>query len=396
MFYRISKKPCKETASGIFYYKQTAIDEGTHLRMEKPRRISLSTRNRTIALARLKIIQQKLQNEPIQKKTITFSEYLLEFIHSEKLRIKNQEFSEASHNEDIRYLEKFRSFMNKRLYCKDFFLSQITPTHAKHFIESFIGRTHNETGARARKAARRIGIRFFENAWLEQLISENPFRRTLPVRYEKKEADPFEIADLRALLLKMPENTYLQKTQKNAIRFAYNTGIRRSNIRSIKIIDYKIDENQLSYIYMPKTKNGKEHCVAVAGEALNAYLDQLDNLKIHFGKVLSPDMSLFANQNGKMFHKDTISKWVSKSIKRHSPNLEGKTFHKLRTTTANMVEEVGGHGSATEVLGHDREDTTDRFYLKKKKKTNLSRQHEWLSQTPLLTAPRQKDFIHLI
>jgi len=356
--------------------------------MGKPRRISLSTRNREVATKLLKEIQTELQSPSSHNQKMRFSECLSQFNDSETIRIKNRELKKETHDENMRYLERCKSFICNKLHSDDCYLSQVSPTLAKLFIQSFKGRTDNETGSRARKYARTICIRFFDLAWKELLIGENPFMRTEKIIVQKKEPDPYDLNELIDLLARMPENTYELRTQKNAIRFAYNTGIRRSNIRKVRIKDINSTEYDFSYIYMEKTKKGKEHSVAIAGEAWSAYSDQIINLQNHLGDNLSPDTPLFANWYGNMLHKDTISKWINKAIARYAPHLHGKTFHKLRTTSANNVEDIGGKGSATEVLGHSDEATTNLFYLKKKKKSNLKKQHDWLSKTPMLTKNR--------
>jgi integrase len=385
MNYRVSKEPCGPDQNGYYFYAKTPIDPETRRVIGKKQRPSLGTKNKEKA-KELLIIEILKLHESLStnrnKKTL-FTEFFDSFRISEKIRVKDGDLSDDSHDEDMRYVDKFFEFANKHLKRKTFFLEEVTPTIAKLFLQSFTGRFENESGKRSRQYARRVLRRLFRAAFNEELIASNPFDRTDTITIKAKEPNPFEPIDLSEMVNKMPETNYDLRTWKNGLRFDYNTGLRRENLRTICLKHIKRSKNGILYVFLPKTKPGDPHEVAITCEALSAFHDQIKNLKMKFGDDLPGDLPLFANRKGKFLHPDTISHWKSKVIKKYAPQLRGTPFHSLRRTTGDQATILTDKATAQEILGHKDGKSIDRYA--RRKAPNLSQQEKTLSKFPRLT-----------
>jgi integrase len=388
--FRISKLPCGPDKNGYYFYALTRIDAVTRKPMGKKQRISLSVKGFEPAKKKLKSIQFALQERTFDKlNQILFPEFIAEFDRSEKIRIKDGEISERTHAENMRYLEKFRIFIVKRFGSESVYLYEIGSEHARKFLETLTGRLEGQNGTRSRQYARNTLLRAFELAVADGKIQSNPFTQTKKITVKRKKPNPFTPVELRQLLTRLPDHTYEYRTWRNGIRFTYNTGVRNSELRRIRVKDIKHLEDGMLYVLLPITKNRKEHQIPITSEALEGYKEQIENLRIQFGENLSPDLPLFAGDTGKVLSSSTVSKWITKAIRKHAPDLKGKTFHCLRKTTADEVRKLAGLTTAKEVMNHSDERVTKRHYTTEDK-IDLHSHERALSQMPRITPRKRK------
>ncbi len=385
MLYRISERPCLDKKTGYYYYRKTRLDVDTLRAVEKWKRPSLGTKNEEEAKRRLKKIKTDLLEwSPKNSNRILYNDFVKQYDKSERIRIKDGDIKESTHIENMRYLEKLRQHLEREHNSRAVYLSEVTARDARTFLEAFTGRLDGQSGKRARQYARALGIRAFDMAYNDESIEQNPFRRTSKITMKQKKVIQFTPEELSDLLSKMPDSTYELRTQKNAIRLDYNTGLRRENLKSIKLKDVHRYSESIVVLNLPTTKNGDEHRVPLEGEALHAYHDQIANLIQRFGDDLDPEMPLFSNKEGRMLFKDTISKWISKAIKRYAPELTGKTFHCLRKTTAGETKKLSNLRVVKEILGQSDEKVAQRYYLEKEP-TDIQKHSEVLKQFKPLT-----------
>ena len=387
--YRISKLPCGPDKNGYYFYALTRIGAVDRKPLGKKQRKSLSVKNYKAAEKKLKSIQYALQEQTFEKvNEILLHQFIVEFDNSEKVRITDGEITERTHAENMRYVEKFRLDIIKRFGADTVYLNEITGEHARKFLETLTGSREGQSGTRSRQYARNTLLRFFELAVTDGKIQSNPFTQTKKIKVKRKKPNPFTPEELRSLLTKLPDHTYEYRTWRNGIRFTYNTGVRNSELRRIRLNDIKHLQDGMLYVFLPITKNKKEHQIPITSEALEGYKEQIENLRIQFGENLSPDLPLFASDTGKVLSASTVSKWISKAIRNYAPELKGKTFHCLRKTTADEVRKIsGGLKISKEVLNHSSERVTQRYYTTEDK-NDLHSHERALSQMPRITAPK--------
>jgi len=113
--------------------------------------------------------------------------------------------------------------------------------------------------------------RFFNWLVAEGIIERNPMASMRPPRVPKKEIEPFTPAQLRALLLLCDDNTFLGARNKAIILMFVDTGLRVSEMASIKLKDIDIRRGTIKVI----GKGSKERIVRIGKRAQKILLKYL-------------------------------------------------------------------------------------------------------------------------
>lgn len=150
-------------------------------------------------------------------------------------------------------------------------------------------------------------------------------------------------------------------TRRNSmlVTLFYTTGLRTSELRSVRIGDFSADFTELKVM----GKGGKERIVPIIGHTKRKIVDFLDGFN-DSGYCISPDLSLFLTEKGKPLSRSEIYKIVCDAMER--AGVQGKKSpHVLRHTFATHmmnggadireIQEILGHNSlaATQIYTHN-------------------------------------------
>ena len=223
-----------------------------------------------------------------------------------------------------------------------------------------------------------------------QLIFNNPCERVKPPKVIKKESKYLDEKQ-SIILLSALENEPLK--YKTMIYLDITTGLRRGELMAIEWQDIDFNKNSikikksLQYISKagqsikePKNKSSVRTVVfpEFVAELLKKYrIEQKENKLKAGDKWISSDYA-FTQDEGRLMHVDTISKWFHSFIKRYNhkilnfriPETEKEilllpeiTFHGLRHSAATMLMSKGLNLRAISgVLGHAQSSTTLNIY----------------------------------
>lgn len=362
MYYRISKKPCGNSTKG-FYYKRTLVDPLTRRKVGEPRRFSLGTKKEKEANERLKHERQRLLNLGTNDQSqILWPDFKSKFETIEEARVRYGKIQQSTHVANMAYLHRFTAFLKAEFGTEIVRIGLITTDRAQRFLDTITGKLPGQDGGRARQYARNSLIRAFQYAASHLQLPVNPFLNTSKFPVEHKKPNPFSVSELSEIISKLPEDTYELRTAKNGVRFAYGTGLRNSELRNLRLNQIMMDSEGY-YLFLPRTKNGNEHRVPIENDALTAMLDQKKNLTDQFRSKLALDCPLFAGDKGTVLVSATVSKWMTKAIRRHAPHLKGKTWHTIRKTNVTEVTRTSGIEVASRVVNHSSTKVTERYYL---------------------------------
>jgi integrase len=216
----------------------------------------------------------------------------------------------------------------------------------------------------------------FSHAVDWKMISENPAKIVKPPKVEQKDIefyDEEQIMKLIDVLNNAPVKYMLM------VMVAIFTGIRRGELMGLTWDDVIFDDKTISinkasqYIRRkgismkaPKTKFSKRKIMIpdFLIDLLKAYktIQQEDRLKIEtIYEKYEHKGFVFAQDNGKPMHPDTISQWFAEFIKKN--NLPHITFHGLRHSHATiLLANNTDIVSVSRRLGHEKASTTINIY----------------------------------
>src|SRR5215210_2430776 len=112
-------------------------------------------------------------------------------------------------------------------------------------------------------------------SWCRRMdyVDENPFMRVPMVRREQKVVQPFSKADVQGLLAAADPSTYVGCRMRAMIYFLLDTGVRSSELVSIRLDDVFAEQHRVRVLQGKGKKQRWTAISEVALDALHAYLD---------------------------------------------------------------------------------------------------------------------------
>ncbi len=249
-----------------------------------------------------------------------------------------------SNNTVLAYGRDLKSFLK---YCKSNKISrlqQINPTLIQNYLRILTQNQNSESSIKRCLVAIRMLLRFAKLTGLVEddmaSILESPkVWQKLPVTCSKQ-----QVAELLAAP-KPGEPFYLR--DKAMLELLYATGIRASELASLKTSDLNLDIGYLRCI----GKGGRERIIPIGKAAIAAVVDYLSNLRPSLAKPFSGEY-LLLSRTGRPMSRIEIWRLVKKyAIRAGMPR--NLTVHTLRHCFATHLLAGGADlRSVQEMLGH--------------------------------------------
>jgi len=262
-------------------------------------------------------------------------------------------------------------------------LEQIKPMHLLQFYENLqergirldkgVGKKEKGLSERTIKHHHRLLSTMFAHAVEWQLLSDNPAKRVKPPKVTDVEAKFYNETEIMTLIEKL--NLAPPKYMTMIILTIF-TGLSRGEIMGLTWDDVNIDDNTISIrqsaqyirgqgVSMKSPKNKyRARTIAIpdfvmAILSIHKTIQSEDRLKLE--EIYNDNRIVFAQDNGKPMHPDTITKWFREFLKDNK--LPPITFHGLRHSHATIL--IANNTDILTVsrrLGHNKTSTTLDIY----------------------------------
>tara|TARA_B100000965_G_scaffold188_1_gene200 strand:- start:229 stop:1125 length:897 start_codon:yes stop_codon:yes gene_type:complete len=239
-------------------------------------------------------------------------------------------------------LNEFKNFLNK--YSKGIEIQNIQASSLQFFIQ-----TLSKIGLEGKTIQRRVSTikSFFKYLTENQIIDFN-IAELIHVPKASKRL-PYLLSENEIIkLMKLPDlSCYNGIRDKSILEILYSTGLRISELKSIKLDDIDLNKKLIKVL----GKGNKERYVILGKESLNSLADYLkirDDIKNNY--FLYPNIYKKNNQN---ISEKTLFNIVKKYLKMISNN-EKLSPHSLRHSFATHLLENGADLLAVkDMLGHE-------------------------------------------
>ncbi len=205
------------------------------------------------------------------------------------------------------------------------------------------------------------------------LIESNPNEKTHRPKKEKKNVECFYYAELETMMESLVDAPIRDKL---LFVLALVTGCRRGELAAIRYSDIDLDnktiviDNSLKVVKGVVDETNAKNCSSVRVvhitdnciKLLLEYKEYQDSIRIKQGDKWVDEDRVFTGKNGKYLHPDTMTKIISKMIKKY--NLKKVTLHGLRHTNATIRNEKGQDlKTISTSLGHSSITTAADIYM---------------------------------
>ena len=192
---------------------------------------------------------------------------------------------------------------------------------------------------------------FFSHLYMLEIVDSNPARALTLPKLDKPLPSFLDLAQTEKALEIPDTSTPLGTRDRAILEVLYNTGMRASELISMKISDLDLESKEIKIM----GKGSKERVVLMGFHAVNSikeYLEVRDDLA-----TSESGDSLWLGQSGKPLSRSSLYKIVHKYLKQAT---DGKASpHVLRHTFATHLMDRGADLLAVkELLGHESLSTT--------------------------------------
>jgi integrase/recombinase XerD len=188
---------------------------------------------------------------------------------------------------------------------------------------------------------------------LEKIVDDNVTAEIVSPKQEKKLPTVLSMEEVELILLKLEDDTPINKRNKSMVELMYATGMRVSELINLNIEDIHLN-NEFIHV---KGKGNKERIIPINDIAIKVLQDYIINGRIVLNKQNRHD-ALFLNYLGNRISRQSFWKFLTKhcesvGITKHiNP-------HKLRHSFATHLLENGVDlRLVQELLGHEDISTT--------------------------------------
>jgi len=294
-------------------------------------------------------------NTPVE---MTWKEAIEQFKHFLQLERSMSTHSVSAYLSDIKKLAQYLDFDNKEISPLS-----VTSFELKKFLEYLSG-----MGIASRSQARIIsGIRsFYRFLLFEDLIEQDPSTLLESPKLGRKLPDTLSVSEIDLLLTFIDHSTPEGTRNRAIIETLYSSGLRVSELLSLKIADIHADIGFLQVL----GKGNKERLAPIGNSALK-YLDiYIKEVRSHIPIRPGHDKVVFLNRRGTTLSRVSVynivkdlvaSAGIKKSISPHTFRHSFATHLLEGGADLRAVQQMLGHESitTTEIYTH-----LDRDYLR--------------------------------
>lgn len=289
---------------------------------------------------------------------MTWKEAIEQFKHFLQLERSMSTHSVSAYLSDIKKLAQYLDFDNKEISPLS-----VTSLELKKFLEYLSG-----MGIASRSQARIIsGIRsFYRFLLFEDLIEQDPSTLLESPKLGRKLPDTLSVSEIDLLLTFIDHSTPEGTRNRAIIETLYSSGLRVSELLSLKIADIHADIGFLQVL----GKGNKERLAPIGNSALK-YLDiYIKEVRSHIPIRPGHDKVVFLNRRGTTLSRVSVynivkdlvaSAGIKKSISPHTFRHSFATHLLEGGADLRAVQQMLGHESitTTEIYTH-----LDRDYLR--------------------------------
>lgn len=265
------------------------------------------------------------------------------YLHNVKKTSTNTELSYQ------RDLKKLRIYFEKNNILE---IKAVTNTHLENYIKMMLDENFKPATVSRNIASIKAWFHFMKS---ESIISEDVSVGLKAPKIEKKVPDILTVTEINRLLEQPSRNTPKERRDKAMLELLYATGIRVSELISLKTSDVN-----LSMDYISCRDAYKERVIPfskTAHEAVVKYLEEGREALVAGNKL----DSLFVNCSGEPMSRQGFWKLIKYYTRRAGINMD-ITPHTLRHSfAAHLVENGADLKSVQEMLGHSDISTTQMY-----------------------------------
>jgi len=212
-----------------------------------------------------------------------------------------------------------------------------------------------------RKLTYRILRAAFNFAVMEEKLEKNPIHKVTLAEGSKPIREWLTLKDFTKIYERMPENTYVQRTAKNAALFAFSIGARNGEVCNILVRKINWERREIDIVKTDTfdLKNGCERSIPITPRLEEAIVNQRRNKSSHPKEVVRESPYLFSNEAGKPYAKSNckgskLSKLFKKVCLEVYPDRKGIHFHSLRHSfIQNSVNDGRKEIEIAQITGHN-------------------------------------------
>lgn len=314
--------------------------------------------------------------------------FYVEYLDVEENRIRRVSTSQRIKREALKFLSEFENHLKTKKSFKHIFLDEYQKQYAEHIktnlsakyhttvklsfkqlidftgniplsklnyslLDKFFTETHNRTQQGAWTYYRVIKSAF-NKAILWGYIQQNPLQKIKLSKLPEKANLYISEGDFN-LILEKTENQLL----KDIFLFAYNTGMRLSEITNLKWSSISFNEGMIKIENSDTftTKNKKSRIIPI-----NSILSEILQRKLP--KVIDITKNIYVfTKNGVRLNNDYVSKQFKESVRSAKLN-EDFHFHLLRASfISNLAKRNVPLSAIQKLVGHENIRITEKHYL---------------------------------
>ncbi|MFO7151706.1 MAG: tyrosine recombinase XerC [Bacillota bacterium] len=249
-------------------------------------------------------------------------------------------------------LGQFIEYLEQNKMCETKSLKDVTHLDIRGFLAYLKGK-----GVAKKSIARKLSAlrTFFRYLTVEGIVSEDPTKMVQGMKLPKKLPLFLYPSEIEALL-SAPKNDVLGIRDKAIMELLYATGVRVSELVSIKLKDVNMGANFI-IVY---GKGSRERMVFFGSKAEESLEQYLKKSRPYLAKNVSCEY-LFLNKNGTQLTDRSVRRIIDKYVKEVALN-KNVSPHTLRHTFAtHMLNNGADLKTVQELLGHVSLSTTQLY-----------------------------------
>lgn len=289
--------------------------------------------------------------------TETLAEHLARFRNRLKITHNSAHTISAYSND----LQQFLRWVQERSRCTDPSLRDMNKSTIRGFLAHLVRLGYSSRSVSRKLAALRAFSRYLV---LENVIDKNPTLGLASPKLERRLPDFLTKTEMSKLLSLPDVETLEGQRDLLILELFYATGLRVSELASLKLENFRLDENVLRV----KGKRGKVRLIPLGERVMRDLVAYLERYQRDEGRRLEYHDYIFVKSNREPFSRQHIASIVNKYVKKVADRKKAHP-HALRHTFAtHLLNEGADLMSVKELLGHASLSTTQVY-------THVSAEH---------------------